>query len=81
VTAPEPAAAFAALAVALVGQGVRRLMVTGTTTPAAVTAALGITRLRAGPAPPWLLADSPVGPLHLTLLDGDWGGRDLFLDS
>ncbi len=77
---PEPAAAFAALASGLAGQGFRRVLVTGTTTPTAVTAALGVTHLHAGPAAPWLLADTPAGPFHLALLDGDWGGRDLFLE-
>jgi len=76
---PEPGAAFADLAVALVQHGVRRLLVTGTATVPAVVAALGVTRLTPGPAGLWLHAERAGAPLLLALTDGDVGGRDLFL--
>ena len=79
---PEPAAAFAELAVTLVQHGVRRLLVTGAATATAVVSALGVTGLRLGPAGaglPWMDARGAGPPLHLMLTDGDAGGRDLFL--
>ena len=78
--APEPAAALATLAQALVHHGVRRLLVTGAATAQAVTSALGVTRLSPGPTLPWLLAEGTGPPILLALTDGEWGGRDLFLE-
>lgn len=78
---PEPAAAFAELAVALVQHGVHRLLVTGMETVPAVVAALGVTRLTPGPDGLWLNAERAGAPLVLALTDGDAGGRDLFLQA
>ena len=77
-------ACFAQIARGLVAQGVRRLVVAGGETSGAVVQALGVTRLRIGPAicagVPWTQAeDGPHdSPLHLALKSGNFGGTDFF---
>ncbi|MBL1268992.1 MAG: four-carbon acid sugar kinase family protein [Halomonas sp.] len=72
------------LAVALVGEGVGRLLVAGGETSGAVVSALGITTLRIGeqidPGVPW--TQTPMAgreaPLSLVLKSGNFGGVDFF---
>ena len=77
-------ACFAQIAQGLVAQGLRRLVVAGGETSGAVVQALGVTRLRIGPAicpgVPWTQAeDGPHdSPLHLALKSGNFGGPDFF---
>ncbi len=77
-------ACFAQIAQGLVAQGLRRLVVAGGETAGAVVQALGVTRLRIGPAicpgVPWTQAeDGPHdSPLHLALKSGNFGGPDFF---
>lgn len=77
--------ALATVAAGLVGRGVRRLLVAGGETGAAVVERLGVRRLRIGaeidPGVPWTLADGACGPLLLALTSGNRGGRDLFLQA
>jgi 3-dehydrotetronate 4-kinase len=75
---------LAEIAVGLVAAGVRRLIVAGGETSGAVVQALGITRLRIGPAicagVPWTQAEglSIASPLHLALKSGNFGSADFF---
>ena len=75
---------LASIARGLVEHGVRRLVVAGGETSGAVVQALGVTRLRIGPAicpgVPWTQAEGrPAGsPLHLALKSGNFGGPDFF---
>jgi len=75
---------LAQVARGLVDGGVRRLVVAGGETSGAVVQALGVTRLRIGPAicpgVPWTQADGrpPGAPLHLALKSGNFGGPDFF---
>jgi uncharacterized protein YgbK (DUF1537 family) len=75
---------LASIARGLVELGVRRLVVAGGETSGAVVQALGVTRLRIGPAicpgVPWTQAEGrPAGsPLHLALKSGNFGGPDFF---
>ncbi len=77
-------ACFAKIAQGLVAQGIRQLVVAGGETAGAVVQALGVTRLRIGPAicpgVPWTQAeDGPHdSPLHLALKSGNFGGPDFF---
>ena len=77
----------AQIARGLVGQGVRRLVVAGGETSGAVVQALGVTRLRIGPAicpgVPWTQADGQPGdaPLHLALKSGNFGGPEFFSEA
>ena len=77
-------ACLAQIARGLVAQGVRRLVVAGGETSGAVVQALGVTRLRIGPAicpgVPWTQADDRPHdpPLHLALKSGNFGGPDFF---
>ncbi|HSB21472.1 MAG TPA: 3-oxo-tetronate kinase [Burkholderiaceae bacterium] len=77
--------ALARIAVALVEQGVRRLVVAGGETSGAVVQALRITQLAIGaqidPGVPWTAARSPIAGgqwLHLALKSGNFGGTDFF---
>ncbi len=76
--------AMAAIARALVANGVRRLVVAGGETSAAVCQALGITALRIGPQiDPGVPATVSLGdpPLALALKSGNFGGPDFFLKA
>ncbi len=76
--------AMAAVARALVANGVRRLVVAGGETSAAVCRALGITALRIGPQiDPGVPATVSLGdpPLALALKSGNFGGPDFFLKA
>ena len=74
--------AMAALARDAAERGIGRIVVAGGETSGAVTAALGVDRLRIGPeiAPgvPWCLSDR--GPA-LALKSGNFGGPDFFADA
>jgi uncharacterized protein YgbK (DUF1537 family) len=74
-------AALAAIAVALVGLGRRRLVVAGGETSGAVTAALGVRVLRVGrevdPGVPWTVTTGP-DPIGLVLKSGNFGAEDFF---
>jgi 3-dehydrotetronate 4-kinase len=80
-------ACLAQIAAGLVAQGVRRLVVAGGETSGAVVQALGVTRLRIGPAicpgVPWTQADDRPhdSPLHLALKSGNFGGPDFFVEA
>ncbi len=74
--------ALARLAVALVGAGVRRMVIAGGETSGAVVSALGITGLRIGPqidpGVPWTVSlDEPA--LALALKSGNFGAPDFFM--
>jgi len=76
--------ALARVARHLVERGVRQLVVAGGETSGAVVQALGIDRLRIGPAidpgVPWCAAHSPVagGTVHLALKSGNFGAEAFF---
>jgi 3-dehydrotetronate 4-kinase len=78
---------LAQIAQGLVERGVRRLVVAGGETSGAVVQALGVTRLRIGPAicpgVPWTQADDhpTAAPLHLALKSGNFGGPDFFAEA
>jgi uncharacterized protein YgbK (DUF1537 family) len=67
----------------LVAAGVRRLVVAGGETSAAVVHALGVRVLRVGEeiarGVPWMISDEPV--LELALKSGNFGGPDFFLEA
>ncbi len=75
---------FGALAKALVGQGVHRLIIAGGETSSAVVAALGIEAMRIGPeidpGVPLLLSEGET-PLVLALKSGNFGSFDFFLKT
>ncbi|MBM3491637.1 MAG: four-carbon acid sugar kinase family protein [Alphaproteobacteria bacterium] len=76
--------AMASLASALVGCGVRRLVVAGGETAGAVVQRLGLSGIRIGPqidpGVPWTLSlDEP--PLALALKSGNFGAPDFFLKA
>lgn len=76
--------ALAAIAVRLVGGGIRRIVVAGGETSAAVVQALGVTSLRIGAeiapgVPACVTLDER--PLALVLKSGNFGGPDFFLDA
>jgi uncharacterized protein YgbK (DUF1537 family) len=79
--------ALAHVARGLVDGGVRRLVVAGGETSGAVVQALGVQRLRIGPAicpgVPWTEAVLPdaSGPLHLALKSGNFGGPAFFHEA
>lgn len=74
--------ALAEIARGLVERGVRQLVVAGGETAGAVVQALGIRQMRIGaqidPGVPWTHAESAIGPLHLALKSGNFGGVDFF---
>jgi uncharacterized protein YgbK (DUF1537 family) len=77
--------ALAAVARGLVGLGVRQLVVAGGETSGACVQALGLLRLRIGPAiapgVPWCHAPcewAPDGGLHIALKSGNFGAPDFF---
>ncbi len=77
--------ALSQIAVALVRQGVRRLVVAGGETSGAVVQALGVRQMTIGPqidpGVPWTAAASPAcanAPLHIALKSGNFGGTDFF---
>ncbi|HEY0792838.1 MAG TPA: 3-oxo-tetronate kinase [Chthoniobacterales bacterium] len=74
--------ALASLAVHLVGNGVRRLIVAGGETSGAVVRALNVAALRIGPeiAPgvPWTVAIGNLEPVALALKSGNFGATDFF---
>ncbi|MFG6667613.1 3-oxo-tetronate kinase [Halomonas sp. HNIBRBA4712] len=74
--------ALSQLAVALVDQGVGRLLVAGGETSGAVVSALGITALRIGeqidPGVPWTQTQRKGALLSLALKSGNFGGVDFF---
>ena len=80
-------AALAAIARALVVEGVGQLVVAGGETSGACVQALGINRMRIGPqiaaGVPWCHARSPFAPqgLHLTLKSGNFGGPAFFQEA
>ena len=75
-------AAMAAIAEALVAQGVRRLVVAGGETSGAVVQRLGIKRLRIGdaidPGVPWTFAEGDGPGMLLALKSGNFGAPDFF---
>lgn len=75
--------AMGLLAQGLVAQGVRRLVVAGGETSGSVSAALGVTALRVGPAittgVPWMV--TPNGELALAFKSGNFGGDHFFADA
>jgi uncharacterized protein YgbK (DUF1537 family) len=76
--------AFAALAKALVGRGVRRFVVAGGETSGAVVQALGVEALAIGPqidpGVPWTVSTG-MPRLALALKSGNFGATDFFLKS
>jgi 3-dehydrotetronate 4-kinase len=79
---------LAAIAVGLVKQGVRNLVVAGGETSGAVVQALAIEQLRIGPqidpGVPWCATTSsvvPGQPLRLALKSGNFGAPDFFLKA
>lgn len=74
---------FARLAVRLVEEGVRSIIVAGGETSGAVTAALGINGFEVGPqiAPGVPLVRSLDGRIQLVLKSGNFGGPDFFADA
>ncbi len=74
--------ALGRIAKALVGLGVRQLIVAGGETSGAVVQALGIAQLRIGaqidPGVPWCSAMAGGTPLHITLKSGNFGAADFF---
>jgi uncharacterized protein YgbK (DUF1537 family) len=74
--------ALADIADALIGKGVRRLVVAGGETSGAVVQRLGVHALRIGgeidPGVPWTFAEGAGPPLHLALKSGNFGARDFF---
>ncbi len=80
--------ALAAIAVGVVKQGVRNLLVAGGETSGAVVQALEITHLRIGPqidpGVPWCASTSSVAPgqlLRLALKSGNFGAQDFYLKA
>ncbi|WP_111413643.1 3-oxo-tetronate kinase [Billgrantia lactosivorans] len=77
--------ALGQLAVALLEEGVGRLVVAGGESAGAVVSALGVRALRIGeqidPGVPWTQAtlDGREAPLTLALKSGNFGGEDFFL--
>ncbi|MFE9888887.1 nucleotide-binding domain containing protein [Streptomyces scopuliridis] len=73
------------LAVHLVDQGVRRLLVAGGETSGAVTTALDIRSVLVGdeadPGVPWTHAPTRSGDLALMLKSGNFGAPDLFVGA
>ncbi len=76
---------LADLARALVGAGVRRLVVAGGESSGAVTQALGLQQLRIGapicPGVPWTQGQWEGQPLWLALKSGNFGGPDFFAEA
>ncbi|MBK6868889.1 MAG: four-carbon acid sugar kinase family protein [Burkholderiales bacterium] len=74
--------ALAEVARGLVERGVRQLVVAGGETSGAVVQSLGIRQMQIGaqidPGVPWTHAKSALGPLHLALKSGNFGGVDFF---
>jgi uncharacterized protein YgbK (DUF1537 family) len=77
--------ALAAVAVGLVGAGVRQLLVAGGETSGAAVQALSVQRMMIGPqidpGVPWTAVQSPVcagETLHMALKSGNFGGDDFF---
>ncbi len=77
--------ALSDIAVRLVQQGVRQLVVAGGETSGAVVQALGVRQLQIGPqidpGVPWTAAQSPLQPgetLHIALKSGNFGTADFF---
>jgi uncharacterized protein YgbK (DUF1537 family) len=78
-------AALADIAEAMVGAGVRRLVVAGGETAGAVVTRLGVRSLRIGaeidPGVPWTFAEGAGPSLHLALKSGNFGAPDFFLKA
>jgi uncharacterized protein YgbK (DUF1537 family) len=76
--------ALAAVALGLVQRGVSQLVVAGGETSGACVQALGLSRMRIGPAiapgVPWCHGHSPAAgrSLHLALKSGNFGAQDFF---
>ncbi len=74
--------AIAAIARGLVERGVRQLVVAGGETSGACVQALEITQMQIGPqidpGVPWCHAQTPAGPVHITLKSGNFGTDDFF---
>ena len=77
--------ALSAIALGLVGAGVRQLLVAGGETSGAVVQALGVQRMAIGPqidpGVPWTAVLSPAcpgQPLHVALKSGNFGSTDFF---
>ena len=75
-------ATLAAIARALVAQGVRQMLVAGGETSGAVVSALGIDGLRIGaqidPGVPWTVSMATDVPISLALKSGNFGSVDFF---
>jgi len=76
--------AFAAIAAALAGAGVRTFIVAGGETAGAVVQALGVRVLTVGddidPGVPWMYSLDPEG-FSLAMKSGNFGGPDLFVKA
>ncbi|MCW8200225.1 four-carbon acid sugar kinase family protein [Verminephrobacter aporrectodeae subsp. tuberculatae] len=76
---------LAAIACALVAQGVRQLVVAGGETSGACVQTLGITQLQIGaqidPGVPWCHSAARAAPLHIALKSGNFGSTDFFLKA
>ena len=76
---------IATIARGLVERGVRELVVAGGETSGACVQALDITQMQIGPqidpGVPWCHAQTPLGPLHITLKSGNFGSQDFFTKS
>lgn len=74
---------LAAIAVALISAGVRRLIVAGGETSGAVADALGLQELRVGPSicpgVPWVFSDDP--PAAFAFKSGNFGAAGFFSDA
>ena len=78
--------ALAGCAVGLAGRGARQFLVAGGETSGAVTAALGVTALRIGPAVApgvaWAAGTTAAGdPVDLALKSGNFGADDIFVTA
>ncbi len=77
---------LSAVALGLVEQGVRRLVVAGGETSGAVVQALGVRQMRIGPqidpGVPWTWAVTAAGPaIQLALKSGNFGSPDFFVKT
>jgi 3-dehydrotetronate 4-kinase len=74
--------ALAEISARLIAVGVRQLIVAGGETSGACVTRLGVQMMTIGaqidPGVPWCYANSEMGPLHLALKSGNFGGVDFF---
>jgi 3-dehydrotetronate 4-kinase len=74
--------ALAEIAARLIAADVRQLIIAGGETSGACVTRLGVQVMMIGaqidPGVPWCYANSEMGPLHLALKSGNFGGTDFF---